>query len=336
MTDLHNCPSLLSDGYSTYCPKALRLLFDGKRVSHILSFNIDEFRNTGEIASAMKRISVSGVQEKFPALIDGEQIRIAKDNETSTYILKPTPWDPTLSDRKFIPVNENLTMQIASQVYGIVTAANGLCFTENGQRVYITRRFDVLPDGSKLAMEDCAAVVGRNEQGDGENFKYEGCFEDIAVAIKNNVSAWMVDIERFFELVVFNYIYANGDDHLKNFSLILQGEDYRLAPAYDLLNTSLHVNGNDFGLDGGLSPNIERSEVYIKTGHPCRLDFERFAQRIGIVGIRAEKILDKYVSLPEKSIELINKSLLTEKLKRKYIRIVKERIRRFIRTENGL
>ena len=336
MTDLHNCPSLLSDGYSTYCPKALRLLFDGKRVSHILSFNIDEFRNTGEIASAMKRISVSGVQEKFPALIDGEQIRIAKDNEPSTYILKPTPLDPTLSDRKFIPVNENLTMQIASQVYGIVTAANGLCFTENGQRVYITRRFDVLPDGSKLAMEDFAAVVGRNEQGDGENFKYEGCFEDIAVAIKNNVSAWMVDIERFFELVVFNYIYANGDDHLKNFSLILQGEDYRLAPAYDLLNTSLHVNGNDFGLDGGLSPNIERSEVYIKTGHPCRLDFERFAQRIGIVGIRAEKILDKYVSLPEKSIELITKSLLTEKLKRKYIRIVKERIRRFIRTENGL
>lgn len=335
MTDLHNCPSLLSDGYSTYCPKALRLLFDGKRVSHILSFNIDEFRNNGEIASAMKRISVSGVQEKFPALIDGEQIRIAKDNEPSTYILKPTPWDPTLSDRKFIPVNENLTMQIASQVYGIVTAANGLCFTENGQRVYITRRFDVLPDGSKLAMEDFAAVVGRNEQGDGENFKYEGCFEDIAVAIKNNVSAWMVDIERFFELVVFNYIYANGDDHLKNFSLILQGEDYRLAPAYDLLNTSLHVNGNDFGLDGGLSPNIERSEVYIKTGHPCRLDFERFAQRIGIVGIRAEKILDKYVSLPEKSIELINKSLLTEKLKRKYIRIVKERIIRFIRTENG-
>ena len=336
MTDLHNCPSLLSDGYSTYCPKALRLLFDGKRVSHILSFNIDEFRNNGEIASAMKRISVSGVQEKFPALIDGEQIRIAKDNEPSTYILKPTPWDPTLSDRKFIPVNENLTMQIASQVYGIVTAANGLCFTENGQRVYITRRFDVLPDGSKLAMEDFAAVVGRNEQGDGENFKYEGCFEDIAVAIKNNVSAWMVDIERFFELVVFNYIYANSDDHLKNFSLILQGEDYRLAPAYDLLNTSLHVNGNDFGLDGGLSPNIERSEVYIKTGHPCRLDFERFAQRIGIVGIRAEKILDKYVSLPEKSIELINKSLLTEKLKRKYIRIVKERIRRFIKTENGL
>ena len=102
------------------------------------------------------------------------------------------------------------------------------------------------------------------------------------------MSAWMVDMERFFELVVFNYIYANGDDHLKNFSLVLQGEDYRLAPAYDLLNTSLHV-------------------------------------------LRAKKILDKYVSLPEKSLELIDRSCLPDKLKRKYIRIVNERIARFVR-----
>ena len=77
----------------------------------------------------------------------------------------------------------------------------------------------------------------------------------------------MVDMERFFELVVFNYIYANGDDHLKNFSVIRQGGDYRLAPAYDLLNTSLHVRGEDFGLDGGLSPDMEKSDVMERTGH---------------------------------------------------------------------
>lgn len=315
----------------TYSTKELKQLFDGKRVSQVLNFNIDEFRNTGEIVRAMKRISVSGVQEKFPAVVDNGHIRITKDDERSTYILKPAPWDPTLSDRKFIPVNENLTMQIASQVYGIETAANGLCFTENGQRVYITKRFDVLPDGSRLVMEDFAAVIGKNEQDDGENFKYSGCFEDIAIAIRNYVSAWRVDMEKFFELVVFNYIYANGDDHLKNFSLILQGEDYRLAPAYDLLNTCLHVQGDDLGLDGGLSPNIVKSDIYEQTGHPCRLDFERFAERIGIAAPRAKKILDKYVSLPEKSIELINQSLLTDKLKRKYIRIVNERMARFVR-----
>ena len=331
MIEINRCPSLLLDGYSTYSPKSIKTLFDGKRVSHMLRFDTDEFRDAGELASAMTRISVSGVQEKFPAVIDCGRIRIANDNERSTYLLKPSPLESILLDRKYIPANENLTMQIASQVYGIITAANGLCFTEKGQMVYITKRFDVQSDGSKLAMEDFAVLVGRNEPDGSEHFKYESCFEDIADAIRSKVPAWMIDMERFFELVVFNYIYANGDDHLKNFSLILQGEDYRLAPAYDLLNTSLHVNGDDFGLDGGLSRDIVKSDVYERTGHPCRLDFERFAERIGIVSSRAMKILDKYVSLPEDSVEMIKRSFLTEKLKRKYIRIVNERIGRFLR-----
>ena len=182
-----------------------------------------------------------------------------------------------------------------------------------------------------MLMEDFAAVIGRSEQDDGKEFKYSGCYEDIAIAIRKNVSAWMVDMERFFELVVFNYIYANGDDHLKNFSLILQGQDYRLAPAYDLLNTSLHVRGDDFGLDGGLSPNIPRSDVYVQTGHPCRLDFERFGACIGLVKSRVDRILDKYMQLPESAIMLVGRSFLNEKMKRNYLRTVNERIDRFIR-----
>ena len=331
MIDIKHCPSSLDEGFSTYSPKAARALFDGHKVSHQLDFDIDGLHNKPEIVEAMHRISVSGVQEKFPAVIERGSIRIAKEDEQSTYILKPAPWDETLRERKQIPANENLTMQIAAQVYGIQTAANGLCFSRKGQAVYITKRFDVLPDGSKMLMEDFASVIGRNEQDDGKEFKYSGCYEDIATAIRKNVSAWMVDMERFFELVVFNYIYANGDDHLKNFSLILQGQDYRLAPAYDLLNTSLHVRGGDFGLDGGLSPNIFKSDVYTQTGHPCRQDFERFGDCIGLVKSRAGKILDKYTQLPESAITLVGRSFLSEKLKRYYLRIVNERIARFNR-----
>ena len=219
MMDIKHCPSCLDEGFSTYSPKAVRSLFDGHKVGHQLDFDIDGLHNSPEIVEAMHRISVSGVQEKFPAVIEKGGIRIAREEEQSTYILKPAPWDETLRERKQIPANENLTMQIAAQVYGILSASNGLCFSKKGQAVYITRRFDVLPDGSKMLMEDFAAVIGRNEQNDGKEFKYNGCYEDIAIAIRKNVSAWMVDMERFFELIVFNYIYANGDDHLKNFSL---------------------------------------------------------------------------------------------------------------------
>lgn len=313
----------------TYSPKVTRTLFGGHRVSPILDFSFEGARNAEAIAAAMQRISVSGVQEKFPAVIENGKIRLAGDGERSTHILKPAPWDETLQDRKQIPANEHLTMQIASQVYGITIAANGLCFTKKGQPVYITKRFDILPDGTKLPMEDFAAVIGRNEQEDGTEFKYRGCYEDIADAIKKNVQAWMVDMERFFDLVVFNYIYANGDDHLKNFSLIRQDQDYRLAPAYDLLNTSLHVNGEDFGLEGGLSPAIEKSDAYTASGHPCRVDFERFGDHIGIVQSRAKKILDRYMVLPTAAEALVGRSFLTDKMKRYYLRIVRERIARF-------
>lgn len=331
MVEIKCCPSTLAEGYDTYSPQAVKRLFDGKRVSPFLDFNINELKQTDAIVRAMQRISVSGVQEKFSGVIDQSKIRIAEINERATYIIKPAPWDETIATRKQIPANEHVTMQIARQVYGIQTAENGLCFAKDGQVVYLTKRFDILPDGTKAEMEDFASLVGRNEQTGGTYFKYRGCYEDIAKCIRKYISAWMVDMERFFELVVFNYIYANGDDHLKNFSIIRQGSDYRLAPAYDLLNTSLHVIGDDFGLDGGLSSDMEKSDVMDRTGHPCRLDFERFGIKIGLADTRIKRVLDKYMVVPEQTILLVERSFLNDKMKRKYLRIVDERVKRFIR-----
>ena len=315
-----------------YSPRVLKTLFFGKQVSPYLDFSIKGLKQSDAGVSAVERISVSGVQEKFPAVIDGGKIRLALEGERSTHILKPAPWDETIATRRHIPANEHLTMQVASQVYGIQTAANGLCVSSDGQLVYITRRFDILPDGTKTEMEDFASVCGRNEQTAGIHFKYSGTYEDIAVGIRKYVSGWMVDMERFFDLVVFNYIYGNGDDHLKNFSLIRQGEDYRLAPAYDLLNTNLHVNGDDLGLDGGLSKNLLRSDEYERTGHPCRTDFEQFAYLIGIVPVRAAKLLDRYMTVSEETLSMLRGSYLPEKMQRQYLRIVKERVARFSRS----
>lgn len=308
-------------------------LFDGRRVSLELDFDLDERHHTEEMTQAMQRISVSGVQEKFPAVIDGGKIRLAEDGERSTHILKPAPWDASLNERWYIPANEHLTMQIANKIYGIGTAANGLCSTPSGHPVYITRRFDIAPDGTKYPMEDMATLIGRSEANEGTVFKYRGSYMEAAQAIRRYVPAWMVNMERFFELVVFNYIYANGDAHLKNFSLINVGGDYRLTPAYDLMNTALHVRDEDFALSDGLSPSLPKSDAYLHTGHPCRQDFEWFGREAGIVGSRASRILDKYTTLPDSVTEMVTGSLLTKKLQRNYLRIVKERISRFARED---
>ena len=143
----------------------------------------------------------------------------------------------------------------------------------------------------------------------------------------------MVEMERFFELVVFNYIYANGDAHLKNFSIIRYDDDYRLAPAYDLVNTALHVRDEDFALSDGLSPMLPKSDAYSRTGHPCRQDFEWFGKEIGLVDVRVRRILDKYSSVPDMAVKMMEESVLAEKLKRAYLRIVNERVSRYIRSD---
>lgn len=80
-----------------------------------------------------------------------------------------------------------------------------------------------------------------------------------------------------------------------------------------------------------MSPNIEPSDVMERTGHPCRLDFERFGAQIGIVRLRLKKVLDKYMQLPNAVNQLVGNIFLNEKMKRTYLRVVNERMARFCR-----
>lgn len=112
--------------------------------------------------------------------------------------------------------------------------------------------------------------------------------------LRFNVAAWQVQMSRYFTLVVFNYLFANGDAHQKNFSLQQTvGGDYLLTPAYDLLNTSIHAADADFDLQG-LIPAAEYSDIYARTGHPCRADFETFGRQIGVLSKKMAAILDTF------------------------------------------
>ena len=318
------CPATLQPGLDTYSPLARKMLFDGEKVSPILDFDFDGVNANSDLQENQNNLSISGVQEKYSAVVEHGRIRLTHPGEQGTFILKPVPLIH-IQTRKQISANEHLTMQIASQVYGIETAANALCFSAKGQPVYITRRFDVKPDLTKYSMEDFASVLGKTEQGAGSNFKYEGYYAMIADAIRMVVPAWMVETERFFKLVLFNYLYANEDAHLKNFSLINRNGEYTLAPAYDLLNTRLHLESDDMGLKGGLAPDMEPSDALLRTGHLCRTDFERFGRRIGLPAKRVGRVLDLFMEFPPKVSDLIARSFLNDKMKRNYKRIIEQR-----------
>lgn len=44
----------------------------------------------------------------------------------------------------------------------------------------------------------------------------------------------------------------------------------------------MHLDRDNLALKNGLSPNLEKSDVYERTRHLCKTDFERFGKLIGL------------------------------------------------------
>ena len=320
MEQLTVCPSTLAEGFNTYSPTALKLLFDGQQVSHILPFNSPNHEGTDseEYARHVGRVSLSGVQPKAGLIVREHQLARPSDGERGRYILKPAPSSYALLERKDCPANEHLSMQLASQVYHIETAPNALCFFRDGEAAYVTRRFDVAPDGSKYSQEDLASLAGLTKANGGSDYKYSNLsYEECAEIIGKYTTAPSVEILKFFRIVVFNYLILNDDAHLKNFSLINRGDgEYHLAPAYDLINTSLHLyEPRIFALDKGL---FREGMQLSDTRSVSRADFEEFGRRIGLATRLVKRELDNFATEQPLAKELINRSFLSDKLKKYY------------------
>jgi serine/threonine-protein kinase HipA len=163
-------------------------------------------------------------------------------------------------------------------------------------------------------------LTGKTKDNAGANFKYEYSYEEAGLLIQKYVSAWRVEIEKYFSLVVFNFLFSNGDAHLKNFSLLdsIRG-DYLLSPAYDLVNTRLYVDDNGFALDKGLFADDFKSEQNKKSGHPSKSDFSEFAKRIGVTESRFEKLINPFIEKQPFVEKLIRHSYLSDANKRRYI-----------------
>ena len=83
---------------------------------------------------------------------------------------------------------------------------------------------------------------------------------------------------------MFNYLFSNGDAHLKNFSWQqTESGDYLLSPAYDLINTSVHSPTDSFfALSDGLFSNDYETESFKVLGFYAFDDFYDFGLMIGI------------------------------------------------------
>ena len=311
--EINRCPGTLAAGFTTYSRTCIKRVFNGNKVNHILPYNSLQSNQNGDdsFEDNATRISISGVQEKFSLIQLKNKIRLTKEGEQGTHIFKPIPNGSKNADQ--MPANEHLTMQIAQKVFGIETAENALIFFGNGDPAYITKRFDVVTGGLKLAQEDFASLAGKSPQTHGADYKYLGSYWDLFELMRENLPSYKVESLKLFKLLVFNYLFSNGDAHLKNFSIIETPlGDFKLSPAYDLLNSRIHIEDKDFALNEGLIP------ARMGQGNVAK-QFQLLADYAGIQEKQMNAILALMVSKTENVKNLIDASFLKDGIKRNYL-----------------
>ena len=325
--ELDRCPGTLSNGYASYSISCLKKVFGNKKVSPFLKYQSPSSNEVSDelFANNRKRISISGVQEKFSIIQEKNNLRFINEGEQGTHILKPIPNIGKNADQ--MPANEHLTMQIASQVFGIEIADNALIFFKDGAPAYITKRFDVLPNGLKLAQEDFASLAQRTPQTHGENYKYKGNYYQLFELLKQYVPAYPVESIKLFKLIFFNYLFSNGDAHFKNFSVIENPQgDFKLSPAYDLLNSRIHIEDRDFALEEGLHPKVYAQGKVLE-------QFYKLAEMASISDKIVNKVLHNLLTNEEKVVKLIEASFLSDKSKRNYLQTYQTRFKKLKRSD---
>ena len=129
----------------------------------------------------------------------------------------------------------------------------------------------------------------------------------------------MLDVQRFWELVLFSWMTGNSDMYCKNFSLIDIGNgDYVLSPAYDLLAVLLADPAGTEEMAMSFSVGGKKSGFNRNTFMTAFIES-------GISVSRSEKMIEQMKTHLPKWKELISLSFLPEKMKADYNTLLDKR-----------
>ncbi len=278
----------------------------------VLPYSEDQMSELAEKV-IKSQTSVTGVQPKLSLHLEklankDQPRRFTIVGFWGGYILKP----PTKQYR-FLPELEDLTMHLAD-ISGIDVVPHSLIRLSSGKLAYITRRID-RKNEVKIHMEDMCQLTERlTEQ------KYNGSHEQIGKAIIKYSANPGLDIINFFEQVLFAFLTGNADMHLKNLSLIDKPElGYVLSPAYDIVASSLVVEGDEEDL--ALTLNGKKRKLR-------KNDFIEAINRFEIDTKAIENMFNKFKNSEERWHEFIDISFLPDEMKTSYHDLIKERVSR--------
>jgi len=248
-------------------------ILEKRRGGELFRYLLEKFATFSGISGVQPKILVR--DEGASSALSRRKERLSESYSGATHIVKF--WD------------ENEFPQLAANEYFCLKAVErcGLevpryRLAEDGQALVVDR-FDLRPDGSYRGFEDfCVLNARRTEE------KYRGSYETSVMKRFTqfaNSPKLGEDLERLFTLIVLNCTLRNGDAHLKNFGIVyddVEGEA-RLAPAYDVVTTSVYLPKDSLALTLNGS-----------TNWPVAKDLQRLGEtRVGASPARIRAILER-------------------------------------------
>ena len=198
-----------------------------------------------------RKFSLAGVQMKFSMKEREGRYNLGVGDELGDWIIKtPSTIHPD------VPLNEYTAMSLAAMV-GIeipeiylveLDKLEGLppINLPEEQYAFAIKRFD--REGQRrIHTEDFAQVLVKYPQQ-----KYDSAnYEQIGRVLYQYSGDALADAQQYARRLLINILLANGDAHLKNWSLLYRdGVTPVLSPAYDIVTTRVYIEGErEFALN---------------------------------------------------------------------------------------
>lgn len=195
------------------------------------------------VGDGTHHFSLAGVQMKFSMRQQDGRYHISNSGERGEWIIK-TP----STRHKSVPLNEFSAMRLA-ELAGVNIPEIRLVEIDrlvelppislpNEKYAFAIRRFD--REGKKrIHTEDFAQVLVKYP-----HQKYDSTnYEQIGKVLYRYTGSSLANVQQFGRRLLVNILLANGDAHLKNWSLIYPDRiTSELAPAYDIVTTTVYMS----------------------------------------------------------------------------------------------
>ncbi len=281
------------------------------RIGEVRAIGFDD--NFYEKRARENKFSLAGVQMKFSMKAKDGRYNLSKDGVLGDWIIK-TP----STQHKDVPQNEFTAMTLAS-LAGVDVPSMKLVELDkldnlppislpNEPYAFAIKRFDRKGE-ARIHMEDFAQVLVKQPYE-----KYGAAnYENIAQVLYQYSGDRLADVQQFARRLLVNILLANGDAHLKNWSLVYSNtRTPRLSPAYDIVTTRVYIDGEkEFAL------NLNKQKNWYKVNYS---HFEAWATKAEIpwqaVKLHLEDALGKARTLWP---EVIKDLPMNEEHKRKLV-----------------